>query len=200
MLQTTCGEGRAHPHVALELPSPGTRPSFHLFSFRSRQHRGLLSAPSSHLAKYRSLLPSLALLFHLIDGVDTGRRGPVSRAAAAQAAAWCEYLAAHARRLYAAVTDAARGAAALTFPMLPNAIIAYISRELGHSSIQVTVDLYGHFIPGADRHHVEALASCAPYTGNILCLTSEGPRSHKDGSSRRMSAWMSLHSAASLSA
>jgi len=53
----------------------------------------------SHLAKYRSLLPSLALLFHLIDGVDTGRRGPVSCAAAAQAAAWCEYLAAHARRL-----------------------------------------------------------------------------------------------------
>jgi len=67
----------------------------------------------SHLAKYRSLLPSLALLFHLIDGVDTGRRGPVSCAAAAQAAAWCEYLAAHARRLYAAVTDAARVAAAL---------------------------------------------------------------------------------------
>src|SRR5713101_7730752 len=57
----------------------------------------------SHLAKYRSLLPSLALLFHLIDGVDTGRRGPVSGAAAAQAAAWCEYLAAHARRLYGAV-------------------------------------------------------------------------------------------------
>jgi len=32
---------------------------------------------------------------------------------AAQAAAWCEYLAAHPRRLYGAVTDAARGAAAL---------------------------------------------------------------------------------------
>jgi hypothetical protein len=24
--------------------------------------------------------------------------------------------------------------------------------------IQITVGLYGHFIPGADRHHVEALA------------------------------------------
>jgi integrase len=36
--------------------------------------------------------------------------------------------------------------------------IAYMSRQLGHSSIKVTVDLYGHFIPGADRHHVEALA------------------------------------------
>ena len=28
----------------------------------------------------------------------------------------------------------------------------------GHSSIQVTVDLYGHFEPGGDRHHVEDLA------------------------------------------
>jgi integrase len=36
--------------------------------------------------------------------------------------------------------------------------IAYVSRQLGHSSIRVTVDLYGHFQPGADRHHVEALA------------------------------------------
>ena len=33
--------------------------------------------------------------------------------------------------------------------------IAYVAKQLGHSSIQVTVDLYGHFIPGADRHHVE---------------------------------------------
>src|SRR5262249_17177697 len=36
--------------------------------------------------------------------------------------------------------------------------IAYVSRQLGHSSIQVTVDLYGHFVPGQDRHHVEGLA------------------------------------------
>jgi putative DNA primase/helicase len=78
----------------------------------------------SHLAKYRSLLPSLALLFHLIDGVDTGRRGPVSRVAAAQAAAWCEYLAAHARRLYGAVTDAARVAAALLATRLSHGRLA----------------------------------------------------------------------------
>jgi len=37
--------------------------------------------------------------------------------------------------------------------------IAYVSRQLGHSSIQVTVDLYGHFVPGGDRHHVEGLAA-----------------------------------------
>ena len=40
----------------------------------------------SHLAKYRSLMPSLTLIVHLIDGVDAGTRGPVSGAAATQAA------------------------------------------------------------------------------------------------------------------
>src|SRR4029453_1559051 len=59
----------------------------------------------SHLAKYRSLMPSLALILHLIDGVDAGVGGPVSGAAAERAAAWCRYLEAHARRLYATVTD-----------------------------------------------------------------------------------------------
>jgi Protein of unknown function (DUF3987) len=67
----------------------------------------------SHLAKYRSLMPSLALVLHLIDGADAGVRGPVSGTAAERAAAWCQYLEAHARRLYATVTDRARVAAAL---------------------------------------------------------------------------------------
>src|SRR5713226_2202917 len=58
-------------------------------------------------------MPSLALIGHLIDGVDGGPTGPVSRAAAARAVAWCEYLQGHARRLYASVTDRAQVAAAL---------------------------------------------------------------------------------------
>lgn len=36
--------------------------------------------------------------------------------------------------------------------------IAYVSRQLGHSSIQITVVLYGHFVPGGDRHRAEGLA------------------------------------------
>src|SRR5260370_22177767 len=52
-------------------------------------------------------------IVHLIDGVDGGTTGPVSRAAAARAIAWCVYLQGHARRLYASVTDMARVAAAL---------------------------------------------------------------------------------------
>jgi hypothetical protein len=73
----------------------------------------------SHLSKHRSLMPSLALLLHLMEAVDQppellpGRRGAVSHAAAQRAVAWCEYLEAHARRLYASVTDGAALAAKL---------------------------------------------------------------------------------------
>jgi hypothetical protein len=51
----------------------------------------------SHLAKYRSLIPSLALLIHLADG----EAGPVGLAAVQRAIHWGEYLESHARRMYA---------------------------------------------------------------------------------------------------
>lgn len=56
---------------------------------------------ASHLSKYRSLMPALALLFHLI-GLAAGEhdRGAISLDDARLAAAWCDYLEAHARRLY----------------------------------------------------------------------------------------------------
>ena len=54
----------------------------------------------SHLAKYRSLMPKLALLFHLIEVVDGSAEGPVSLESAQLAAAWCDHLESHARRIY----------------------------------------------------------------------------------------------------
>ncbi len=54
-----------------------------------------------HLGKFRSLMPSLALIFHLIDIADGKQSGPVSEQAALLAVQWCEYLEAHARRIYA---------------------------------------------------------------------------------------------------
>ena len=55
----------------------------------------------SHLAKYRGLMPSLALLFHLIETVARGEAaGPVSLEAAKLSADWCEYLEMHARKIY----------------------------------------------------------------------------------------------------
>jgi len=55
----------------------------------------------AHLAKYRSLMPSLALLIHLAEVADRNSvLTPVTVDAAARAAAWCEYLESHARRVY----------------------------------------------------------------------------------------------------
>jgi hypothetical protein len=52
----------------------------------------------AHKAKYASLMPSLALLYHLMDG---GLGYLVTERAAMVGAAWCQYLETHARRLYA---------------------------------------------------------------------------------------------------
>src|SRR5262249_46865327 len=58
----------------------------------------------AHLSKYRSLMPSLALIFHLVEVVDGKASGTVSMKAARMAAAWCDFLEAHARRIYQSVT------------------------------------------------------------------------------------------------
>ncbi len=64
----------------------------------------------SHLAKYRKLIPALALVFALIDTPDTGNL--IGEDELIRALAWGEYLRSHANRLYAAAvtpetTDAA---------------------------------------------------------------------------------------------
>ncbi len=72
---------------------------------RLRGEHGMPPEMESHLAKYRSLMPTLALIFHLVEVVDgTTEPGPVSERAAVMAAAWCDYLESHAHRLYAGAT------------------------------------------------------------------------------------------------
>lgn len=61
------------------------------------------AAFESHLAKYRKLVPALALLIHLADNPSGGAIG---ERALLKALAWAEYLEAHARRAYASVTQA----------------------------------------------------------------------------------------------
>ncbi|MEW5864184.1 MAG: DUF3987 domain-containing protein [Pseudomonadota bacterium] len=58
-----------------------------------------------HLAKFDKLFPALALIFHLVEGAAEGARGPVTKNAALRAAAWCEFLEAHARRCYGLLKD-----------------------------------------------------------------------------------------------
>jgi putative DNA primase/helicase len=64
-------------------------------------------ALESHLAKYRSLVPSLALLLHLADDA----RGAVGEEAARKAIGWAAYLETHARRVYGIAIDPAALAA-----------------------------------------------------------------------------------------
>ena len=58
-------------------------------------------ALESHLAKYRKLIPALALICHLGDRGT----GPVSEEATLRALAWSEYLESHARRAYASAAQ-----------------------------------------------------------------------------------------------
>jgi putative DNA primase/helicase len=69
-------------------------------------------AVESHLAKYRKLVPALALLIHLADHPG----GAVGEVALLKSLAWAEYLESHARRAYASVTQAeAESARALLY-------------------------------------------------------------------------------------
>jgi len=61
---------------------------------------GLDSARQSHYAKYRSLVPALALLFHLLDG----HAGPVCDDCLNRALSYAAYLKSHADRIYASVS------------------------------------------------------------------------------------------------
>lgn len=58
-----------------------------------------------HLAKYRKLMPSLALIFHLINVASGKASGPVTLDCVTLAAGWCDYLESHARRIYGGTID-----------------------------------------------------------------------------------------------
>lgn len=67
---------------------------------------------ASHLSKYRSLMPALSLIFHLIERHADPVVGSVPLRTAQMAAAWCDFLEAHARRIYQAAMDSDPEAAA----------------------------------------------------------------------------------------
>lgn len=68
-----------------------------------RRLRGgeLHPALESHLAKYRKMIPGLALILHLAEGDS----GPVSEQAVLKALAWAEYLESHTLRAYGSVSQ-----------------------------------------------------------------------------------------------
>jgi hypothetical protein len=67
-----------------------------------------------HLSKYPKLLLALALIFHIIDLVDGRAKGHVALESAERAAAWCDYLESHARRIYGMALDKTHSSSALS--------------------------------------------------------------------------------------
>ncbi len=75
-----------------------------LVELEERLRSGEIETPAfeSYLAKFRSLMPSLSLLFHLAEWADGKTTGDgIPKESATQAAAWCDFLEAHARKIYA---------------------------------------------------------------------------------------------------
>ena len=50
--------------------------------------------------------------------------------------------------------------------------LAYVKEQLGHSSIQTTVDTYGHLVPGGNRSEVDRLDDPIPATIRNLSATT----------------------------
>jgi putative DNA primase/helicase len=103
----------------------------------------------SHLAKYRSLMPSLALIFHLLRKVERDWEGnAVALDVTRLAAEWCEFLEAHARKVYAGVLQKDLQAAhALVDKIRTGALTdGQAPREVyrnGWSLLQTPDDVYG---------------------------------------------------------
>lgn len=81
-----------------------------------------------HFAKYRKLMPALALIFHLIEVATGGATGPVTQRATALAADWCDYLEGHARRIYGMVQT------------MPMQAAASLSRRIARGDVENTFD------------------------------------------------------------
>ena len=104
------GEPDGTPYLRF---SSEAQPAFDawLVALETRLRSGLLHpAIESHLSKFRSLVPSLALVLHLADGYDetTGvLKGAVGLSALRRAIAISRYLESHAARVYSSEVGAA---------------------------------------------------------------------------------------------
>ena len=96
-----------------------------------------------HFGKYRSLMPSLALIFHFLGIADSKRSDNVSLQAAQQAAQWCEYLEKHARRIYGMAEDITARAAGSLSKKIKNGILKddFTAREVHRKGWELLTEI-----------------------------------------------------------
>lgn len=111
----------------------------------------------AHLGKYRSLVPSLALIFHLID--EQVAVSPVKVEHLNRAIAWTEYLETHARRVYSQALDPGMAAA-----------IALADRLTELPEVFTARDIYRRCWAGLDREHTEKALTVLLDYGQIVLV------------------------------
>lgn len=117
----------------------------------------LQSAMTAHLAKYRGLIPRLALICH----IGNRHEGPVSLEATGQALAWADYLESHASRVYASLSlDNADAARAIWRRMkkgnLPQPFTARDIQQKGWSGLTETARIASGLEALCDAHWLRA--------------------------------------------
>lgn len=65
-----------------------------------------------------------------------------------------------------------------TLLILQGESLAYVRDQLGHRSIQVTVDIYGHAVPGGNRAAVDRLDDAALAAPNVTPAAPDGADDH----------------------
>lgn len=146
---------------------------------------------AQHLTKFDKLFPALALIFHLVDCMATGSSGPVSAEAALRAAAWCEYLEAHARRCYGLlVDDGLRSAQTLAEKVRQGKVAdGFTARDVRRNQWRylTTDDAVRAALEWLEDEHwlrSEEIGGTGPGTGRRTCRYFINPKVAKSGASR----------------
>lgn len=128
------------------------------------------------LAKYEKLFCSIALILHLASG----QIGDVGADSALRAAAWCEYLEAHARRIYGLIETAKTGAARMLGRRIQEGKLAngFTVRDVtrkGWGAFKTTADVEGALDILEDHHWVVSYED-APETGRPTTRYAINPK------------------------
>ncbi len=133
----------------------------------------------SHLSKYPSLMPSLALIIHI---AESGPTDEVGLKATMMAAAWCEYLESHVRRVYALVDDPYYGARSLlnhidqlnnpfTISDISNKNWSGLkSKEQRHQAVKILCErnyLYAEEVPTASKSKINYFINPKALKGEV---------------------------------
>jgi hypothetical protein len=103
------------------------------------------AAMESHLSKYRSLMPSPALIFHLLKRVANESDSPSIECETAQlSAAWCSDLQKHAEKLY-------RTAMLSEFDTAHEILKRISSGELEFTTLRLTVESSEYYFQPKNR-------------------------------------------------